>query len=519
LTPNQTATVSVAFDPAAAQSYSGTLTIGSNASNSPTTSSLSGTGTSSGGGGGGSTPTCGTSLTIGPSGSNPAAPVSGDTAAHAAPSYTTFTPDGSVAIGGKWNDQNYSCPITRLTDAYNDGFDSTHSEHHFYVAAVLNQNDDRVIVIGNAGSTYILDTSGHRIVNPSAITNMANSTGSGIYWGRAGGEQYTLYWKTHSGSSYNLVKADISGCTASAPCSSLSLTTVYASSCSSYNNNNEDDLRINATSGHEYVGWDCNGSFSLLNVTSGTMGPAVNTGNTGFDNYKIVRGAGSTMYLCVNNGSGSYGNSTQGVWCYDQNGSTVAQLTNIDQHANTVWDPATSTAYWVMEQAGNDTAKTTCNGSPAATGIEAISIASTPVRHCLWEWPNWYIQGHISGSDLGVLSYDTIFGSGVNPLLFNPYASMDTNWSSDWTATSGNSGELMGEVLLISTSGGKIYRLANHRSRPNNGGSQDYWSTPRSSLSIDGKYVVFDSNVTHGCCSSPGFVSNYSDVYMIGPLQ
>jgi len=86
-------------------------------------------------------------------------------------------------------------------------------------------------------------------------------------------------------------------------------------------------------------------------------------------------------------------------------------------------------------------------------------------------------------------------------------------------ATSSNSGELMGAVLLISTTGGKIYRLANHRSRPNNGGSQDYWSTLRSSLSIDGKYVVFHSNGTHGCCSSPGFVSNYSDVYLAGPLQ
>jgi hypothetical protein len=509
LSPTQSATLSVLYAPGAVGVSTGTVTVATTATNTSAAVALSGTGVT--GSTGGADPTCGTSATIGPSGGSVAAPISGDTTGHAPPNYVTYVPPG---IGQTWTDQNFGCTITRLTDAYNDGFDSSHSEHHYYVPNVLNQNDDRIIIVGQSGSTYILDTGGHRIVTSAAITNLANSTGSGIYWGRASGEQYTLYWKAYSGTTYSLRKADTTACTSSAPCSSLTVSTVYTSTCGAYNNNNEDDLRINSTSGDEYVGWDCNGAFSFLNITSATMGPTASFSSSGFDNYKIVRGPGSAMYMCVNTGSGggsTYGNAGQGVWCFDQTGATVGQVTSAAQHANTVWDPSTSTSYWVQEQSGNDTSThNACNGSPAATGIEAISITSPPVHTCIWEWPNWNIQGHISGSDLGIISYDTIFGTSVNPLLFDPYASMDTNWATDW-----GSEAFMGEVLIMSTSGGKIYRVANHRSRPNNGGSQDYWSTPRSSLSIDGHYVVFDSNQTHGCCSLSALVPNYSDVYMV----
>jgi hypothetical protein len=73
----------------------------------------------------------------------------------------------------------------------------------------------------------------------------------------------------------------------------------------------------------------------------------------------------------------------------------------------------------------------------------------------------------------------------------------------------------MGNLTGLGGTKGKTFRLAHSRSRH----EEHYYAQPRASLSRDGKYIVFDSNMAHpdGKCvgrSANGCV----DVYLLGPL-
>jgi archaellum component FlaF (FlaF/FlaG flagellin family) len=524
LTPNQSATVTVTFDPTALQAYSGTLTVTSNATNSPATVALAGTG-STAPPVSASNPTCGTSASIGASGDDPAAMISGDTTGHAPPDYTSFLPG---AQGTTWTDQQFGCVITRVTDAVNDGNSSSQSEHHYYIPSALNQNDDRVLVVDEGGSVYVTDLSAHKIVRGGLTGYNATSNGASVYWGRASNEAYTLYWKADDGTHNVLRKADTSSCTASSPCSSLNVTTVYTSTCpaGSFNGGNEDDMRVNIQTGNEFVGWDCtsggNLQLGVLNVTTATLGTMkAYSGNAGFDSYKIVSQPtpSTDMFICWTNGNtGSYGpgNYNTGFWCYA--GATMSnevQVTSNGQHGNTVYDPAVNKSYLVMEQSGNDPTKNPCTSSNIASGWEEMELGNSANPHvCLLTFPSWATETHVSGGDHGLASLEIYQDAGTSPQILNANDSLDANYASDWLP-------LIGEVILLNTSNKTVYRVADHRSRMNacggGSGTQNYWAVPRSSLSIDNKYVVFDSNMTRDGAPQPACnsINNFTDVYMI----
>jgi hypothetical protein len=452
--------------------------------------------------------------------------LSGDTTGHAPPDYTTFLPG---AQGTSWTDQQFGCVITRVTNAVSggDGNTSSQSEHHYYIPSALNQNDDRMVVTDEGGDVYVTDLSAHKVVSGLSGYN-ATSAGASVYWGRAAGEAYTLYWKASDGTHNVLRKADTTACTSSSPCSSLTVTTVYTSTCpaGSFNGGNEDDMRVNIQTGNEFVEWDCtsggNLQMGVLNVTTATLGTMKTySGNTGFDSTKIVSQPtpSTDMFLCwTNGGTGSYGpgNYNTGFWCYS--GSTMSneiQVTSNGQHANTVYDPAVNKSYLVMEQSGNDPTKNPCTWSTIASGWEEMELGNTANPHvCLLTFPSWATETHVSGGDHGLASLEIYQDAGTSPLILDPNDSLDANYATDWLP-------LIGEVILLNTSNKTVYRVADHRSRMNGcgtgTGTQNYWAVPRSSLSIDNKYVVFDSNMTRDGSPQPACnsINNYTDVYMI----
>jgi hypothetical protein len=452
--------------------------------------------------------------------------ISGDTSGHAPPAYTTFLPG---LQGTTWVDQQFGCIIHRITNAVNggDGNTSTQSEHHYYIPSVLNQNNDRIIITDEGGGVYITDLSAHKVVSGGLSGYNATSAGSSVYWGRATGEAYTLYWKASDGTHNVLRKADTSSCTTSAPCSSLTVTTVYTSSCpaGSWNGGNEDDMRVNIQSGHEFVGWDCNAggnlTFSVLDVTAGTMsGTKTITGKNSFDSFKIVSQPtpSTDMFLCwTSGGTGSYaaGNYGNGFWCY--NSATMSneiQVTSNGQHANTVYDPQVNKSYLVMEQSGNDPTKNPCTG-PIASGFEEMELGNNANPHvCLLSYSSWTVETHVSGGDHGLASLEMYGDAGQSPMILNANDTLDANYVTDWLP-------LFGEIILLNTSNKTVYRVADHRSRMNacggGTGSQNYWAVPRSSLSIDNHYVVFDSNMTRDGGAQPACnsINNYTDVYMV----
>lgn len=458
-----------------------------------------------------------------------------------APNYLSFTPPVKV---GSYNDPNFGCQITRLSDILTVPNQwcgaGVKTLHHNYVPNVVNQNDDRILVLSGNGSYFVIDTAGHQIVtcNPGAWHGTSQG---GVYWGRAPGEAYTLYYK--NAGNERLTKVDLSKCTAASPCSDLTRPTSFAASftCArGWAQNNEDDMRYNAASGKEYVGWDCANTinpnaqtdFSLLDVTDGTMSPSVTlpisetgtSGNGSWDNYKIVRGVGSAFYMCINIGTppsgprgASYGSAKTGVWCYDQNMTNPVEVSDVDQHGNTVWDPVNSKSYWVMEQSGNDLARNPCTARSngyVPTGLEKIDVM-TGNHTCVLEMPpgcdgaSWSTGGHVSGSDYGVISYDPTDGdiSCGGTDVANP--SLPTNWQSMWRV-------FFNELLVVDIPDATVYRVANFRSRTNGPDAcSSYWATPRASLSIDAKRLIFDSNMTHIGVPLPPCISNYTDVYMV----
>jgi hypothetical protein len=77
---------------------------------------------------------------------------------------------------------------------------------------------------------------------------------------------------------------------------------------------------------------------------------------------------------------------------------------------------------------------------------------------------------------------------------------LDAKWESMWRHFSE-------ETVLAKIDGSAIVRLAHHRSRS----AEYYWAESRSTISRDGRYVVFDSNMNF---SDTG-LNDYTDVYLI----
>lgn len=465
-------------------------------------------------------PKCGTAMIVGKSANNPAAPLSGDTGAHPPPAYTSFEPP--QLPGSTYVDPQFGCTVTRVTNARSHDAGSDHQLHHYYMASALNQSNDRLIIGDNNGGVYIVDRSSRLMVSEKALTGYTpRAPGAALYWGRRPGETNTLYWKASDGTHEVIRKADTTACSAARPCSSLSATTVYKSECpaGNFNAGNEDDLRWNSTTGIEYLGWDCGPDVGLVNLNAGLLGPTATLASN-FDNYKLVRGPGAEMYLCVNFGTSGAG-PTQGVWCYDHNMKTVTQVVRSPQHGNTVWDPATDTAYWVEEQNGNEASYgglVACTHPPTETGWAAISIATKPTCSCLLTYPVvagntcWCAQSHLSGGDYGLAAMEIYYLYGNAPKILDVNQTLDPNYEKDW-------GYLIGEIVLMGVSNHTIYRLAHHRSRPNTTALQDYWAVPKASLSIDNNYIVFDSNMTQIGSPLAPYVLGFTDVYMVGPLR
>src|SRR5438034_7667626 len=147
LAPCQTATLNVVFAPTAAGSVSGSVSVASNAGNSPATISLSGSGvaqtTSSG------APTCGKS---------------GDSSNHVPTDWSSFVPP---AKGQSYVDVTFGCTVTRLTDASSEVWSGS-----FYLplgmgyATVSPFNaDDSYLMLGDGwGRRLVTDLTGNVVV-------------------------------------------------------------------------------------------------------------------------------------------------------------------------------------------------------------------------------------------------------------------------------------------------------------------------------------------------------------------
>jgi hypothetical protein len=146
-------------------------------------------------------------------------------------------------------------------------------------------------------------------------------------------------------------------------------------------------------------------------------------------------------------------------------------------------------------------------------GIEKVRL-SDGQRTCLVNWADVAPGGAPWGSKSSHVSVNNTEGHPwvlVSVSEFPDPATLPSarsfvlpaNWEELW-------GVYFNEVFLVKLDGSNLHRLAHHRARDDVIGGR-YWSTPRASLSRDGKFVLFDSNFAQ----QPAGMTNYTDVYLI----
>ena len=147
------------------------------------------------------------------------------------------------------------------------------------------------------------------------------------------------------------------------------------------------------------------------------------------------------------------------------------------------------------------TASATFPFCSTGNGIAKFDL-TTGTPTCLLQIPWWGDSSHFSLSRNGwLLSSITDYNDNKTAMMILP-----ANWQSFWRP-------IMNELLLIKTDGTEIRHLAHHRSRPKGVGTfqgGSYWSIPRASISADGAYAIFDSNM--GLANTD---PDFTDIFMV----
>jgi len=483
LTPGQTATLNVTFAPTAAGSVTGSVSVASNASNSPATISLSGSGVTQSASG---APICG---------------ISGDTSTHVPSDWTSFTPP---AVSQSYVDSLFGCTVTRLTNGSGETLaDGTHPGlMNFYsTLTAMNASDTLVFITYNNGSWRISDLHANTVVSAA---NMPSMNGHAV-WDAANGSVF--YYASNN----TLYKGTISG-------SSVTPTALH--SFSEYSGIVLPDAGDLSQDGDHLalMGQNSNNTMDVFVLSLGqqtktsvytTMctisGSITSTGQPGCV-HKLLLSADNLLSIgFAQNGTGT----EQGVRLW--NGSSLIHLQDsMTSHYDHGYD---------------------MNGSPITTGRDNPSSLASFTNPCPSGWgldvrqqgnftssclldnqPEWHIsyRGSASQPWIAISFFDT---RTPGPEYFTSDANYQTPSSSNWQ-------RYEDEIILARVDANNansnntgIYRLALARSRS----QESYWAQPHATMSRDGNYVVFTSNMAYpnGCPANMHVPNECSDVYFI----
>src|SRR5215472_580057 len=460
LTPNQSATLSVAFAPTVAGSATGTVTVASNATNSPATITLSGSGVSSNA----TLPTCGKL---------------NDTNVYLPPNYDTFA---LPARGQSYKDPVFGCKITRVTDAVASGWQSA---NHFYsLETPFNADDSYLFVINGftGGSPTIVDLSGNTVVPTSNMPGFNSAVG--LVWDLTNPK---VFYYTNG---QQLVKGTISGTAPNATVASTTLATFSQYSSVVI----PDDIDLSSDGLHLWLAdcyQNCTGNIFLvtLNASNGAATSASqSTVLSGITHHGMTMVPNNGVFIdgLLYNSNGSLWNGTG-----TPAGGTSAHVDfGLNASGNTV-----AASIW-----GQGTKN---NGCPSNFGWSLLDLTTAAVPVCLNDGiQNVGNSSHVSMRDTQSKNWiaHSVDDSGSCP--------SSSFWCYNNPTGMSGWGLYTGEIIIWDGLGNTV-RLAHHRRRSD----ETYWAQTRGAISRDGKYIVFDSNFNQ---SANGV--NYTDVYIIGPL-
>jgi hypothetical protein len=472
LNPGDTFKLSVAFTPAIATTFNGTLTITSTAPSSPNAVLLSGTGQS------------------GPDLTPPICGLSNDTSNHI-PSATTWKNFTAPAVGGTYADAVYGCVVKRLTDSNAYG----QAQHHYYATTQPMSADDTKIVIldENSGDWHIIDQSGNVIV-PAA--NMPSKNHGCLHmWDRTDGNSFWI------ASGNALKKCAVSGSTVSC------VTNHSFSEYSGYGVNFPDETDMTPDGWLPLIGQNASGGefdVFLYNPSTATKSPVYTTACPGdvMNNqpgclHKIISGPSEAVTMEFNaTGTGhDQGNILwQSPWVevhYELKGNHHDSGKDLSGNEVAVSEDYTS-----------DT--TLCGFNPAVIIQPTNTVESCPIAKQFPTNPGW----HVSYRDWPTAGWVIFTAQGhTAPEYFNNNSSYADPSSSNWDTYTN---EIVMARIDANSDATKIYRLTLAHTR----GKEGFWGDARASISWDGKYVIFDSNAAWGVTGC-GSIGSCTDLYLI----
>jgi len=493
LTPSQTATLSVMFTPTMAGSANGSISVFSNATNSPATVSLSGTG-------------------VVQSAPDPTPPICGltnDISNHIpdATDWRTFTPPPK---GGTYVDALYGCTVKRLTDGVTDG----RAYVHYYATVEPMSAGDTKIIVGR--NDMIIDLNGNVVVSGANMPSSNNDQSLNL-WDRTND---MVFWSTQGNTLQECVVSNNSpGATVS--CSANHTFSEY----SGYMVNIMDETDMTPNGWIPMIGQNTQGGFIdvfLYNPSIGTKSSVFNTSNAetncsddvnqvnGNCIHKLIGTPNDGILIELEScASGVYaGQPCNILW----ESPWPASPTEFDApHLDTGKDLSNNPVY-IAESSGGPNTCGSVDRSPALTQYQTPGW--TPANYlCLFANPTGNPNWHVSYRDWPASAWTVYSAQQLSggPQCFNNAGCYADPSSSNWPLYTN---EFVMVRIDANNAASQIYRLTLTHGRGMASGSNYFWSDPRAVVSWDGNYVIFDSNAAWASngCGSVGFCS---DIYLI----
>jgi hypothetical protein len=463
--PGGHAAYSVTFTPTAAQPYSGSLILNTNASTVSSTVPESGTGTTSTSG-----TICGTL---------------DDGLIHIPLNYNLFSPP---AKGQSYVDPQYGCTVVRLTGGVSEFGVAAH--HYYGTLTSFSADDSKIMLFLDNGSPAIVDTSGNIVV---PVNNMPAANTNNYPWDPF---NPAVFYYTNNN---QFIKGTISGNTVAG--TALHTFTGYSSCMIPDQEDVSDDgtkiwLICTPSGGSTSQNVAVLYSLGTDSVVSDRLVVGAQEGGW----HKIQIFPSGKMFLT----GGSLCNGTQCI--YNTDGTLYWQPPyNASAHSDVGTDLQ---GREVLISTANGVDSLNACGAEKWSSLTVVDInAKTPVNCLIGAPPNpkipaWEISYRDSAnSATGKWVLLSMFDQGTCPdySCFFPQDLIST-WQTLWAP-------YFEELVLVKIDGSQIYRLAYTWSRS----AENYWAIPRASISRDGKYLVFDSNFNISNTGS----AQYTDVYLI----
>ena len=490
LAPNQTATLNVTFDPTTAGSASGSVSVSSDATNSPATVSLSGTGIV-GSGLDLTPPNCGIQSTA--------------AVVPSASAWENFTPP---AVGGTYTDPGGYCTVKRITNIGSGG-----QMIPFYaLVQTISAGDTKLLLFnGDAAHWNIYDFNGNLVISGATFHTATNENSDEPRWDRF---DDAAIWGTTGNS--------IQKCT-------ITMGTPGSMSCAITHTFSEysQGVVFPADSDMNANGWV---PMAGQNVAGGQVEifmyqPSTNTKAGVYDPPSCTGAINTNEPGCIHRliATPDNGMTIEGVGAGDKlwrppfAGAPVQWDPSADHHSVGYAIDGT-TLVGAFEDFDNSNTGGPCYWRPVIAGFTSPSNpGDCPAT------PPGTVSGppefgwHVSYMDHATRPWVvwSMMGNGTGPECFNAESCYSAPVA--WNQSGGNWYPYQAEIVMtrvdsnmtsVGQATNKVYRLALSHARQHNS-SGYYWQDVYAPVSWDGKYVVFSSNAAFAQnpsgCSSGGF--------------